>query len=143
MGVPQFSLTSIASFLAFFGSAMLTVTYKLNQMIPKTPRIIEIANRALPPNISFDAYLLVTLLIPFVAFLISKKKTLKGMIESLAHFVIGILLATFLMLIGWSSIQKTFKRFSYSANWTGEMIVAFAVASFILATCYLVVRYGL
>ena len=49
-------------------------------MIPKTPKVIEIANNALPKNISFDAYLLVTLLTPFVAFLISKKKTLKGMI---------------------------------------------------------------
>ena len=49
-------------------------------MIPKTPKVIEIANNSLPKNISFDAYLLVSLLTPFVAFLISKKKTLKGMI---------------------------------------------------------------
>ncbi|MCB0370379.1 MAG: hypothetical protein KDD45_13380 [Bdellovibrionales bacterium] len=80
MGVPQFSLSSITSFIAFFGSAMLTVTYKLSEKLPRTPRIIEIANRALPKNISFDAYLLVTILTPFVVFLISKKKTLKGMI---------------------------------------------------------------
>jgi hypothetical protein len=80
MGVPAFSLQSFVSFITLFGSAMLTVTYKVSEFIPKTPRIIEIANRALPKNISFDAYLLVTLLTPFVAFLISKKKTLKGMI---------------------------------------------------------------
>ena len=78
---------------------MLTVTYKLSERIPKTPRVIEIANRALPKNISFDAYLLVALLTPFVVFLISKKKTLKGMIESLAHFFIGIMLASFLMIL--------------------------------------------
>ena len=80
MGVPQFSFTSLLSFITLFGSTMLTVTYRIGEKLPKTPRIIEIANRALPKNISFDAYLLVTLLIPFVMFLISKKKTLKGMI---------------------------------------------------------------
>ena len=80
MGVPNFSFASIVSFVSFFLTTMLTVTYRLSEMIPKTPKVIEIANNALPKNISFDAYLLVTLLTPFVAFLISKKKTLKGMI---------------------------------------------------------------
>jgi divalent metal cation (Fe/Co/Zn/Cd) transporter len=61
----------------------------------------------------------VTFLTPFVVFLLSKKKTLKGMIESVAHFIIGILLATFLMLIGWSSIKSFYKKFSYSKGWTG------------------------
>ena len=93
---------------------MLTVTYKLSELIPKTPKVIENANNALPKNISFDAYLLVTLLTPFVAFLISEKKTLKGMIESLAHFIIGVLLAAFLMFLDWSSIQKTYRRFRYT-----------------------------
>ncbi len=80
MGVPTFSLNSLLSFLALFGSAMLTVTYKISENMPKTPRIIEIANRSLPKNISFDAYMLVTLLTPFICFLISPKKSLKGLI---------------------------------------------------------------
>jgi len=61
----------------------------------------------------------VTFLTPFAVFLLSKKKTLKGMIESLAHFVIGILLATFFMLMGWSSIKRFYKKFTYSKGWTG------------------------
>lgn len=108
MGVPNFSLASLTSYFTFFGTAMLTVTYKLTDYVPKTPKVIELANEALPKNISYDAYLLVTLLTPFAAFLISSKKTLKGMIESLAHFVIGVLLATFLMFMNWSSIRKTY-----------------------------------
>ena len=143
MGVPNFSLASLTSFITFFGTTMLTVTYKLSELIPKTPKVIENANNALPKNISFDAYLLVTLLTPFVAFLISEKKTLKGMIESLAHFIIGVLLAAFLMFLDWSSIQKTYRRFRYSDKWTGEMIVAFFIATFIVAFIYLIVRYGL
>ena len=143
MGVPNFSCASLVSFFTFFRTAMLTVTYKLTDYVPKTPKIIEIANDALPKNISFDAYLLVTLLTPFAAFLISSKKTLKGMIESVAHFVIGVLLATFLMFMNWSSIRKTYQRFSYSSKWTGEMIVAFAIATFLVAFVYLIVRYGL
>jgi hypothetical protein len=62
------------------GTTMLTVTMRLGENIPRTPRIIEIANRALPRNISFDSFLLVTLLVPFICFLISPKKSLKGLI---------------------------------------------------------------
>jgi len=40
MGVPNFSFSSIAAFITLFGSAMLTVTYRLADNLPKTPRII-------------------------------------------------------------------------------------------------------
>jgi zinc transporter ZupT len=126
-----------------FGSALLTVTYRLADSIPKTPRIIEIANRALPRNISFDAYLLVTLLTPFIIFLISSKKTMKGMIESVLHFSVGIMAAGFLMIIGWSNIQKTFASLSFNRKWTGELLVAFLVAALVSSFVYLLVRYGL
>jgi uncharacterized membrane protein YedE/YeeE len=119
MGVPTFSVNSFVSVVTLFGSAMLTVTYRFGESLPKTPRIIEIANRSLPKNISFDSYLLVTLLVPFICFLISEKKSLKGLIESLTNFVIGIIVANFLMLIGWSNIQKTYSRFTFSNKWTG------------------------
>lgn len=122
---------------------MLTVTYKVGESLPKTPRIIEIANRSLPKNISFDSYLLVTLLVPFICFLISNKKSLKGLIESLTNFLIGIMVGSFLMLIGWSNIQKTYQRFSFSKKWTGEMVVAFAIASTIFTLVFVVVKYGL
>jgi uncharacterized membrane protein YedE/YeeE len=40
MGVPNFSLSSITAFITLFGSAMLTVTYRIAEKLPKTPRII-------------------------------------------------------------------------------------------------------
>ena len=143
MGVPTFNLTNLVSFLTLFGSTMLTITYRLGETLPKTPRIIEIANKSLPRNISFDAYLLVTLLVPFICFLISSKKSLKGLIESLSQFIIGIMMASFLMLLGWSNIQKTYQRFTFSQKWTGEMLVAFAIAALLFAFVFLVVKYGL
>lgn len=122
---------------------MVTITCRLGEKLPKTPRIIEIANKSLPRNISFDAYLLVTLLVPFICFLISSKKSLKGLIESLAHFAIGILMGSFLMLLGWSNIQKTYQRFTFSNAWTGEMLVAFAIATVLFGVVFLLVKYGL
>lgn len=65
------------------------------------------------------------------------------MIESMAHFLIGIMLAMYLMLMNWSSIKHTYRGFSYSKKWTGEMLVTFAIASFIMGAVYLIVRYGL
>lgn len=131
MGVHRFSLNSLVYFFTYFGATLLTVTYKLSQYIPKTPRIIEIANKSLPRNISFDSYLLVTLLTPFICFLISSKKSLKGMIESLLHFGVGIISAGFLMLLGWSTIQKVFSKFSYSKSWTGEALISFFVSTLV------------
>mgnify|MGYP001024056100 FL=1 len=119
LGVPRFSPTSLLYRIAMLGTTLLTVTMRLGESIPRTPRIIEIANRALPRNISFDSYLLVTLLVPFICFLISPKKSLKGMIESLLYFATGIFVGGFLMLIGWSNIQTTFASFTYNKNWTG------------------------
>lgn len=86
---------------------------------------------------------MVTLLVPFICFLISEKKSLKGLIESLTNFVIGIIVANFLMLIGWSNIQKTYSRFTFSSKWTGEMIVAFVIASLLFGFVFMLVKYGL
>lgn len=143
LGVPAFTLKSLTSTIAFFGSAMLTVTLKWGEKLPRTPRIIEIANRALPKNISFDSYMLVTLLVPFICFLIAPKKSLKGMIESLTHFLIGMTVGAFLMLLGTSTIQGTYGIFSYSKEWTGEIIVAYSLASLIFGLVYTIVKYGL
>lgn len=65
------------------------------------------------------------------------------MIESLLHFGVGIISAGFLMLLGWSTIQKTYSKFSYSKSWTGEALVAFAVSSLVYSIVHLIVRYGL
>jgi hypothetical protein len=81
---------------------MLTITYKLASWVPQTPRIIEIVNNSLPRNISFDSYLLVSLLVPFLVFLLSSKKSMKGMIEALLYFSVGILLGCFVMFLGFS-----------------------------------------
>jgi hypothetical protein len=143
MGVYRFSLSSIIYFFSYFGAAMLTVTYKIASYIPSTPRIIEIANKSLPRNISFDSYLLVTLLTPFICFLISSKKSLKGMVESLLHFGVGIISAGFLMLLGWSTIQKVFAKFNYSKSWTGEALLSFGVSTVVYSLTHLIVRYGL
>lgn len=40
MGVPSLSLSSLLSFLTLFGSTMLTVTYKLAEKLPRTPKIV-------------------------------------------------------------------------------------------------------
>lgn len=84
-----------------------------------------------------------TLLVPFICFLIAPKKSLKGMIESLLLFGIGISVGIFLMLLGWSEISTTFKLFRYSKSWTGNILVAFTVASSIFAVVFLIVKYGL
>lgn len=143
MGVHRFTLNSLVYFFVYFGSTMLAVTYRLAEYIPKTPRIIEIANKELPRNISFDSYLLVTLLTPFICFLISSRKSLKGMIESLLHFGVGIISAGFLMLLGWSTIQKTMSKFTFNKGWTGEALVSFAVSTLVYSVVHLIVRYGL
>lgn len=57
---------------------------------------------------SYESYLLVGLLIPFITFLISTKKSLKGLIESLILFGIGITVGCCLLLLGWSKIDNTF-----------------------------------
>jgi hypothetical protein len=59
------------------------------------------------------------------------------------HFLIGIMMGSFLMLLGWSNIQKTYERFTFSKKWTGEMLVAFAIATFLFAFVFLLVKYGL
>lgn len=104
LGIPTFSARSMLSTVVLFGTTMLTVTYQLHKWIPGTPRIIEIANESLPKNISSDTYMLVSLLVPFICFLIASKKSLKGMIDSLLHFAVGIILGCFFMLLGWSKI---------------------------------------
>jgi len=53
------------------------------------------------------------------------------------------MMGSFLMLLGWSNIQKTYERFTFSKKWTGEMLVAFAIATFLFAFVFLLVKYGL
>lgn len=65
------------------------------------------------------------------------------MIESLLHFGVGIISAGFLMLLGWSTIQMTLSKFSFSKNWTGESLVSFAVSTLAYSVVHLIVRYGL
>ena len=125
------------------GTAMTAITQQWHTYLPATPRVIEIANRSLPKNISFDAYMLVTLLLPFIIFLISSKKTMKGMIETLLHFTVGILLGALCMIFGVSQIKEVYRLLRYSPNWTGEVLVLFAVASLLFAFVYLIVKYGL
>jgi hypothetical protein len=79
-GVPRFTLRSLISTSALYISAILTASYKLFKWVPNTPRILELADENLPRNITFDSYLLVTILMPFLIFLISPKKSLKGLI---------------------------------------------------------------
>jgi hypothetical protein len=122
---------------------MLTVTYKLASYVPHTPRIIEIANNALPRNISFDSFLLVTMLVPFIVFLLSSKKSLKGMIESLLYFSVGILIGCFVMYMGFSEIQKAQSYFRYNRKWTGDIILVLGVASFLFSLVFAIVKYGL
>lgn len=143
LGIPTFSLRSLVTTITIFGTTMLTVTYKLSSWVPQTPRIIEIANNSLPKNISFDSYLLVTLLVPFLVFVFSSKKSLKGMIESLLYFVVGVLIGCFIMFLGFSEIQKTQSYFRYSKKWTGDVILVLGVASFIFSIVFAIVKYGL
>jgi hypothetical protein len=143
LGLPTLSPKSLVTTFTIGGSAMLAVTYKLSSWVPQTPRIIEMANSALPRNISFDSYLLVTLLVPFLVFLLSSKKSLKGLIESLLYFSVGLLIGCFIMLLGFSQIQKSQNYFRYSKKWTGDVIVAFGVASFIFSIVFVIVKYGL
>lgn len=118
LGLPTFSLRSFLSIISVFGTTMLTVTNDFHKWLPKTPRILEIANQSLPKNISFDAYLLTSLLIPFICFLVSNRKSLKGMIECLLHFTVGIMIGSFLMFLRWSQIEKVIQTFRYSKDWT-------------------------
>lgn len=143
LGLPTFSLRSVTTTIVIFGTAFLTVSYKLSTWIPQTPRIIEIANNSLPRNISFDSYLLVTLLTPFLIFLFSSKKSMKGMIESLLYFSIGILIGSFIMLMGLSQIQQAQSYFRNSKRWTGDIILVLGAASFMFAVVFVIVKYVL
>jgi hypothetical protein len=143
LGLPTFSLRSITTTIVIFGTTFLTVTYKLATWIPQTPRIIEIANNSLPKNISFDSYLLVTLLTPFIVFLISSKKSLKGMVESLLYFAVGILIGCFIMFMGLSQIQQTLTYFRNNKRWTGDIILVLGVASLIFSAVFVIVKYVL
>jgi hypothetical protein len=143
LGLPTFSFRSLITTITIFGTTMLTITYKFTEWIPQTPRIIEIANNSLPKNIAFDSYLLVTLLVPFIVFLISSKKSLKGLIESLLYFTVGVLIGCFIMFLGFSVIQKSQGYFRYSKKWTGDAILVLGVASFIFSIVFAIVKYGL
>ncbi len=143
LGLPTFSLRSLITTVTVIGTAMLTITYKLANWIPETPRIIEIANNTLPRNISFDSYLLVTLLVPFIVFLLSSKKSLKGLIESLLYFSVGGLIGCFVLFMGFSEIQQAQGYFRYSRKWTADVLLVLGVASFIFAFVFAIVKYGL
>ena len=143
MSLFSFSPRSLLELIVGMGTTMTAITQQWHTYLPATPRVIEIANRSLPKNISFDAYMLVTLLLPFIIFLISSKKTMKGMIETLLHFTVGILLGALFMIFGVSQIKEVYRLLRYSPNWTGEVLVLFAVASLLFAFVYLIVKYGL
>lgn len=74
-GVPGFNLKSIIGHIFALIAACLTHTYGLYKYLPDTPRIININ---LPHNITYAAYLLVFILIPFICFVISSKKSFKS-----------------------------------------------------------------
>lgn len=143
LGLTTFSLRSLVTSITVIGTTMLTITYKLANWIPDTPRVIEIANNALPKNMAFDSYLLVTLLVPFIVFLLSSKKSLKGLIESLLYFIVGGLIGCFVLFMGFSEVQQAQSYFRFSKKWTGDVLLVVGVASFIFAFVFAIVKYGL
>ena len=74
-GAPKFSIKSIIGNILVIVSACLTHTYALYKYLPKTPRILHID---LPENISYTAYLLVFMLIPFLCYVFSSRKSFKS-----------------------------------------------------------------
>lgn len=74
-GIPCFNLKSVLGHIFALIAGCLTHTYQLHTYLPETPRIIDIS---LPDNITYTAYLLVFILIPFICFVISSKKSFKS-----------------------------------------------------------------
>jgi hypothetical protein len=98
-GLPRFTLRSILTTAISGGCAFAFATYKLFKYIPSTPKVFVLLDESLSRNISFSSYLLASILVPFICFLISKKKTLKGLIEFLVLFIIGGLIGLGMMMI--------------------------------------------
>jgi hypothetical protein len=114
LGVPRLTLRSISSYTISFVVCVLAATYKIHKFIPTTPRILDIE---LSKNISFTAYLLVSLLIPFICFLLSPKKSFKGLIESILLFLIGTGVGFGFMVAGLSKKSTTFDFLELDKTW--------------------------
>jgi len=113
-GVPAFNVKSILGNIIVLITGCLTYTYKLHTFLPQTPRIIDLD---LPENITYTAYLLVFLLIPFVCFVISSKKSFKSiffiriaLISYMSLFSVGIAYGYGLMKGGFTE-RKTVYSF--------------------------------
>lgn len=95
-GMPSFNVKSILGNIFAILAGCLTHTYQLHTYLPETPRIIDIN---LPDNITYTAYLLVFILIPFICFVISSKKSFKS--TYLKKFSLDFLLVA---LFDWSCL---------------------------------------
>lgn len=125
--------------------ACLTHTYKLFEYLPNTPRIIDLD---LPDNITYNAYLLVFLLIPFICFVISKAKSLKSkkyfnaaLISYISLFGIGFLLAYAMMIAGFTERKIVYSFFKLDKSWNPKMLVIFGYGLAIHSVVVLVMRF--
>ena len=126
-GAVRANWRSVIATVLTLASYMLVVTYKLHEYLPKTPRVINLVT--LPRNILFSTYLLVSLLVPFLFFVASPIKSLKGLFQSLLLFVVGILVGYAYLLLSLPKITTALAFFRYAPGWNPAIFVFIGVAS--------------
>lgn len=124
-GLPRFSIRSIFATLLIGGSAVYAYRGRFTRVIAKHSDAFAVN---LPSNIDADTYLLISLLVPFVCFIFSQKKSLRALIEHLLMFVIGMLSGLSLMVGGLTQLKDYDDVLDYERNWDPSILFYFATA---------------
>lgn len=128
-GLPRLSRRSIFASILMGISAVCTYKYKLISTIEKTTE--GKIDLDLPINVPFDYYILGTLLIPFISFIFSEKKSLRSLFEYLSLFLVGFLAGLGLMVGGQGELKDILQIFSYDKKWDPTFLVFSLTAIFI------------
>ena len=122
-GIPRLNIWSFVAVIIFSVTAYYTNEWELINFIPK-----ETAQHlafSLPDNIRADFYASLSLIVPFVFFVLAKDKSLLGLFKFIVTFAIGVISGLGMMVGGVGQRDLVLHMFKYDRNWDPTIIIFF------------------